>query len=93
MCTRPPLFLWLIIIEQCWTGVLKLHRSEASGFWGAGIPKLLNKSLCPVVDYQIHGKLYYHAIVVRNRLQEQKLWGIFPGQKGLGSHPICGAWG
>ena len=39
MCTRPPLFLWLIIIEQYWPGVLKLHRSEASGFWGAGMPK------------------------------------------------------
>lgn len=23
MCTRPPFFLWLIITEQCWPGVLK----------------------------------------------------------------------
>ena len=28
------------------------------------------------------GNFCYHAITEGNRLQEQKLWGIFPGQKG-----------
>jgi hypothetical protein len=41
MC--PPPFLWLTTTDQCWPGVLKLHSSEVSWFWGCGILKLLKK--------------------------------------------------
>jgi hypothetical protein len=34
-----------------------------------------------VVGCQIIVNLCYHVIVERNRVQEQKFWGIFPGQR------------
>jgi hypothetical protein len=46
------------------------------GFEGKVCQKFKEK-----VFYQ--GNLCYHGIVERIRLQEQKLWGIFPGQEAL----------
>jgi hypothetical protein len=33
----------------------------------------------------------HHAITERNRLQKQKLWGIFPGQRGPQNHFLTAA--
>ena len=44
--------------------------------------KFSERSLCPAGGLTNSGNLYDHTIVERNRVQEQKLWGISPGQRG-----------
>ena len=82
----PRLFLYRTIIERCWPGVLKLHSSEVSWFWGCGMLKFLKKLL-------FQGNLCYHGVDERIRLQEQKLWGIFPGQEVPKTFLDCGGQG
>jgi hypothetical protein len=51
-------------LARCWPGVLKLHSSAASWFWGFGMPNFLK------LPFQ--GKVCYHANAERMRVQEQK---------------------
>ena len=66
MSMWPPLFLWLIIIEQCWPGVLKLYRSEVPGIRGAGMPTFLKKSLCPAGGLTNSWKIMLSSLLVDN---------------------------
>ncbi len=66
MSMWPPPFLWHTTTDRCWPGVLKLHSSEVSWFWGVGMLNFLKKLL-------FQANLCYHGVDERIRLQEHKL--------------------
>jgi hypothetical protein len=70
MCRLPRLFLYRSIIGRCWSGVIKVHSSEVSWFWGCRRINLLKKLL-------FQGNLCSPGVDERVWLQEQKPWGIF----------------
>jgi hypothetical protein len=75
MSMWPPPSLWLTSTDQCWLASLSSGAVRYLGSEGEVCQELREKLF-------FQRNLCYHAVDERIRLQEQKLWGIFPGPSG-----------